>query len=216
MLMAKQGKVCIVPDEMGNAIRISKNNPEYGHVVLSQEDTMFTQTGWIKKVTKSTLLHGTVEDLKDEKQLKNKTLQGSIYIVEQFKPFSENNPDYDLKMAGTTNVICKGTDTETGEMNMPIYRKSYYDPTGTMVDTLVPHTNSQEIRDANASENMAILEKNVENTEEVDPNQIDLEDAIQEVTEDEVTDEVDTAEEIVEEPETEEVEVVEEEAGFNL
>jgi len=208
--MAKQGKVTIVQDEMGNTIRVSKNNPEYGHVVLSQEDSMFTQTGWIKKVTKSTLLHGTVEDLRDEKQLKNKTLQGSIYIVESFKPFSTDNPDYDLKMAGSTGVVCKGTDTETGEMNMPIYRKSYYDPTGTMVDTLVPHTNSQEIREANSSEIVTKLKANVTPTEEVDPNQVDLEDAIEEVT-----NEVEETEDIVEEAATEEVEV-EEEVSFNL
>lgn len=208
--MAKQGKVTIVQDDMGNTIRVSKNNPEYGHVVLSQEDTMFTQTGWIKKITKSTLLHGTVEDLKDEKQLKNKTLQGSIYVVESFKPFSTDNPDYDLKMAGSTGVICKGTDTETGEMNMPIYRKSYYDPTGTMVDNLVPHTNSQEIREANSSEIVTKLKANVTPTEEVDPNQVDLEDAIEEVT-----NEVEEAEEVVEESATEEVEI-EEEVSFNL
>ena len=208
--MAKQGKVTIVQDEMGNTIRVSKNNPEYGHVVLSQEDSMFTQTGWIKKVTKSTLLHGTVEDLRDEKQLKNKTLQGCIYIVESFKPFSTDNPDYDLKMAGSTGIICKGTDTETGEMNMPIYRKSYYDPTGTMVDTLVPHTNSQEIREANSSEIVTKLKANVTPTEEVDPNQVDLEDAIEEVT-----NEVEETEDIVEEAATEEVEV-EEEVSFNL
>lgn len=208
--MAKQGKVTIVQDDMGNTIRVSKNNPEYGHVVLSQEDSMFTQTGWIKKVTKSTLLHGTVEDLRDEKQLKNKTLQGSIYIVESFKPFSTDNPDYDLKMAGSTGIICKGTDTETGEMNMPIYRKSYYDPTGTMVDTLVPHTNSQEIREANSSEIVTKLKANVTPTEEVDPNQVDLEDAIEEVT-----NEVEEAEEVVEESATEEVEI-EEEVSFNL
>lgn len=208
--MAKQGKVTIVQDDMGNTIRVSKNNPEYGHVVLSQEDTMFTQTGWIKKITKSTLLHGTVEDLKDEKQLKNKTLQGSIYVVESFKPFSTDNPDYDLKMAGSTGVICKGTDTETGEMNMPIYRKSYYDPTGTMVDNLVPHTNSQEIREANSSEIVTKLKANVTPTEEVDPNQVDLEDVIEEVT-----NEVEEAEEVVEESATEEVEI-EEEVSFNL
>jgi hypothetical protein len=210
--MAKQGKVTIVQDEMGNTIRVSKNNPEYGHVVLSQEDSMFTQTGWIKKVTKSTLLHGTVEDLRDEKQLKNKTLQGSIYIVESFKPFSTDNPDYDLKMAGSTGIICKGTDTETGEMNMPIYRKSYYDPTGTMVDTLVPHTNSQEIREANSFETVSRLKANVETKEEVDPNQMDLEDVIEEVT-NEVEE---TEDEIVEETSNEEVLVEEEEVSFNL
>ena len=67
-----------------------------------------------------------------------------------------------------------------------------------MVDTLVPHTNSQEIREANASTNMAILEKNVEETEEVDPNQVDLEDAIQEATNEETTDEVERPKLVIE------------------
>jgi len=211
--MSKQSKVNIVPDNMGNVIRVSKNNSEYGHVVLSKEDTAFTQTGWVKKITKSTLLHGTVEDLKEVNIQKKKTLPGNIYITEQFTPFSKDNPDYDLKMAGSTGIICVGTDTDTGEMSLPIYRKSFYDPSGTMVDTLISHTNGQAIREANVSTNMDILNANVENANEVDPNQVDLEDVIEEVT-NEVETEEDTTEEVVEE--VKEEEVVEEAASFEL
>ena len=49
---------------LGNVIRISKNNPDYGHVRLTQDAVTYTATGWVKKTIKSTLLHGLVEDLK--------------------------------------------------------------------------------------------------------------------------------------------------------
>ena len=199
--MAKQGKVCIVPDEMGNVIRVSKTNPEYGHVRLTQDGTTFTQTGWIKKVTKSTLLHGTVEDLKDYNIQKKKTLPGNIYVVESFDPFSTNNPDIDLKMAGKTNVICKGTNTETGEIDAPIYRKSFYDPMGTKDDILISHTNAKEIKEANSSE---IYNKLKEETTEAE--EVDLEKAIEEVT---------NEESVVEDTVEEEVEM-EEEVNFDL
>jgi len=202
--MAKQNGVNIVPDEMGNQIRVSKNNPEYGHVVLSQEDTAFTQTGWIKKVTKTTLLHGTIDDLKNEKQLKNKTLPGSIYVIEQLKPFSEENPNYDLKIAGNTGIVCKGVDVETGETDLPIYRKSYYDPTGTMNDKLVLHTNSQEIRAANSSEVVTNLKNNIKEPITSTNNQLDLEDVIEDIENE--MDETDLEENLVEE----------EEISFNL
>ena len=208
--MAKQGKVCIVPDEMGNVIRVSKTNPEYGHVRLTQDGTTFTQTGRIKKVTKSTLLHGTVEDLKDYNIQKKKTLPGNIYVVESFDPFSTNNPDIDLKMAGKTNVICKGTNTETGEIDAPIYRKSFYDPMGTKDDVLISHTNAKEIKEANSSEIYNKLKEETTETEEVDPNQIDLEKAIEEVTNEETV-----VEDAVEETVEEELEV-EEEVNFDL
>ena len=51
-------------------------------------------------------------------------------------------------MAGDTGVTCKRLNYETGEEE-PIYRRTVYDQTGQMQDTLIPHTNSNEIREAN-------------------------------------------------------------------
>ncbi len=34
-------KVNIQPDELGNVIRVSKNNPEYGHVRITQDRVVF-------------------------------------------------------------------------------------------------------------------------------------------------------------------------------
>ena len=74
-----------------------------------------------------------------------------MIIREQITAFDNNNPDRDLKMAGETGIICKAVDTETGEV-VPIYRKTFFDPTMKMTDTLVPHINSDEIREANGFE----------------------------------------------------------------
>jgi|TARA_R110000765_G_scaffold38452_8_gene84359 hypothetical protein len=213
--MATQEKVCIVQDEMGGIIRISKNNSDYGHVRLTQEAVTYTATGWVKKQVRSTLLHGLVEDLKVTNIHKKKSLPGLIYIIEQFTPFTKDNPNRDLKQAGKTMIICKGTDIETGEVDCPIYRKSFYDPTGTMQDTLIAHTNSKEIRVANSDDVMSLLKESVDETKVVASNQIDLEDSIEEIS-----NEVEDSEEIIEDVEesTEEVlvEEEEEEVSFNL
>ena len=113
-------------------------------------------------------------------------------------------------MAGKTNVICKGVNTETGEVDAPIYRKSFYDPMGTKDDVLISHTNTKEIREANSDEVYNKLKAETTETEAVDPNQVDIEDVIEEVTNE--TEEVEDIEESTEEEE----EILVEEEGFNL
>ena len=61
--MTENGKVTIVPDENGGVIRVSKNTPEFGHVRLTQEKVAFGAQGWVNRKVRSTLIHGTVEDL---------------------------------------------------------------------------------------------------------------------------------------------------------
>ena len=201
--MSKNSKVQIIPDEMGNKIRVSKNNPEYAHVRIVQEKTWIAPTGWVRKREMSTLLHGTVDDLKDVGISKMKYLPGQIVIKEQCEPFNEENPDRDLKMAGDTGVIC----CRHGE---PIYRKCFYDATCTDTDELVNHTNSSDIKKANKSDSEGAKKFfNVkEPSEETDPNQIDLEDSIAEVEEEDnasmISDDESTEDE--EEVEVEEVE----------
>ena len=46
-------------------------------------------------------------------------------------------------MAGDTGIVCC-------EHGQPIYRKTFYDASGTMEDTYVAHTNGDAIREANA------------------------------------------------------------------
>tara|TARA_R110002020_G_scaffold29744_1_gene93843 strand:+ start:2247 stop:2870 length:624 start_codon:yes stop_codon:yes gene_type:complete len=134
-------KIMVEPDDSGNVIRVSKNNPVYGHVRLSQDVTAFGVNGWVKSSTRSTLIHGTVEDLETVGIADMKELSGNIIIREQTEPFSSTDPDRDLKIAGDTGIIC----CKDGE---PIYRKTFYDATGLQVDDLVAHTNGDAIREA--------------------------------------------------------------------
>jgi len=161
-----QSKVTIVPDELGNVIRQSKNNPEYGHVRIAQESVGFTATGWVKKASRSALIHGTLEDLNDIGIAKKKSLPGRIVIKESTTPFSLNDPDRDLKIAGDTGVIC----CSHGE---PIYRKTFYTLNDTDQDELIAHTNGDAIKEAQGAETVAENADVASNTVDISPEQLE-------------------------------------------
>ena len=112
-------KVQIVPDELGNVVRQSTNNPEFGYVRLEQERVSFGSNGWVKRSNLSTLLHGKMEDLNAMDLSSQIELKGKIIVREQTEPFSANDPDRDLKYAGNTGIVC----CSFGE---PIYRKTFF------------------------------------------------------------------------------------------
>ena len=145
-----KNKVNIMADDHGNKIRVSSNNPEFGFIRLQQDTTTIGTNNWLKAQSRSTLVHGKVEELEASFSGIDH-LPGQLIIREQITAFNNTDPDRDLKMAGDTGVICKAVDTETGEV-VPIYRKTFFDPTMKMVDTLVPHINSDEIKEANGFE----------------------------------------------------------------
>jgi len=139
-----ENKNCqVVPDAQGNAIRVSKNSPEYGYVRVIQNKVMFNATGWVSKKQLSTLVKGKVEDLQDLGFTSDTILPGNIVVMESFEPFSEKMPDRDLKYAGDTGIVC----CKDGQ---PIYRTTAYDASGELSDALIPHDNGDAIREANA------------------------------------------------------------------
>jgi hypothetical protein len=75
----------------------------------------------------------------------NEELPGNIIVVESFEGRTE-----DLKIAGETGIVCKGVDTETGELK-DIYRTTRYDASGQMQSIMIPHVNGDEIREANGN-----------------------------------------------------------------
>ena len=155
-MTGKKSNVDIMPDEHGNKIRVSTNNPEFGYIRLNQNTTTIGTNNWLKSQNRSTLVHGKVEEL--EQSFSNMdSIPGQLVIREQIIAFDTNDSDRDLKMAGETGVICKAVDTETGEI-VPIYRKTFFDPTMNMTDVLVPHVNSDEIREANGFEAKEVKE----------------------------------------------------------
>lgn len=136
-----QNKVQIISDEMGNVIRVSNTNPEYAHIRLSQ-DRAVLNNGFISKKSVTTLLHGKLEDLRDMGMANKTELTGKIIVKEQLTPFSNNDPDRDLKIAGDTGIIC----CVHGE---PIYRKTIFTYDVTAEDVLLDHTNGDAIKEAN-------------------------------------------------------------------
>ncbi len=149
--MTDNGKVTIARDEQENVIRVSKNNPEFGYIRLVQNRTAIGTGNWVKKQSRSTLIHGTVEDLQDMGLNDATSIPGQIIVRESFEPFQDKDGDRDLKIAGETGIVCVGVNTETGEVDAPIYRKSFYSMDMNENDTLIAHTNGQAIREANGT-----------------------------------------------------------------
>jgi hypothetical protein len=141
-----QSKVNILADDMGNVVRQSNSNPEFGHVRLQQTRVTFGNSGWVKQSNISTLLHGKLEDLKNLNLESMDSLPGKIIIKEQLEAFSANDGDRDLKMAGETGIIC----CVDGQ---PIYRKTFFVADATAQDVLVAHNNSSAIKEANGLDN---------------------------------------------------------------
>lgn len=164
-------KVRVTSDEAGNTIRLSNNNPEFGHIRVEQTRIMIDEeTGWARKQTLSALIPGDVETLKEMNLSKGQEIDGTVYVKESLKPFNEKDPERDYKMAGKTGVICKFD-------GAPIYRKSFYTPKLNHEDILIPHDNKEEIRQAQAK----IKEQARLNTVETPSVEIPVESPIDEI-----------------------------------
>jgi hypothetical protein len=140
----KNANVSISADELGNVIRQSNTNSEYGFIRLVQERATFGNTGWLKKSNLSTILHGKLEDLQSLGLNATDTLPGKIVIKESLVPFNKNDADRDLKMAGDTGIICSVD-------GQPIYRKTIFVGDPSAKDVLVSHDNGQDISLANGN-----------------------------------------------------------------
>jgi hypothetical protein len=141
--------VTVLADDNGMVIRQSKNNPEYGFVVLKQSHTVIQSNpanpknvGWLKTQNRTALLKGKMEELQMYGLTKDTVLPGKIVVKESTTPFSEEDPDQHLKIAGDTGIVC----CIDGE---PIYRISYYTSDVNDQDETIQHNNVDAIRSAN-------------------------------------------------------------------
>lgn len=197
-----QKQVIILADDMGNVIRQSNNNSEYGYIRLQQDRVTFGNGGWVKRSKVSTLLHGKLEDLQSLDFKANSELAGKIIIKEQLEPFNSNDPERDYKYAGDTGIVC----CVDGQ---PIYRKTFFVADTTAQDVLLAHTNGEDIKAANGtssvkSNSIGVPAASVEEafdikSEGFDNSTVDDVDDLEE-SNDEVTDEVnEETEDLVEE-----------------
>lgn len=139
-------KVCVADAATKSVIVVSQNNPEFGYVRLEQVRTVIDEkTQFLKRKVLSTLIHGEVETLKECGYFAGQSLPGNILIQESFIPFNSKAPERDLKIAGSTGIVCVGRDSD-GNVK-PIYRRTMYSPAST-ADVTIDHINKEEIKAA--------------------------------------------------------------------
>lgn len=149
----KSKSVTVKGDKNNNVITVSPNNPEFGWLTVEQEVFQINDRGWLKSTTRTALIHGRVEDLKETGYTAGTQFPGKIVVLESLNPFSPQSPDKDLKLAGDTGVICRLDD-------QPIYRKAFYTTNQNLMDEFISHTNTEEIKEVMEAQKMlGILQK---------------------------------------------------------
>ena len=118
-------------------------NEEYGCIRLEQQRVSFNTQGWVNNKKLSCLIQGKVEDLQSLAFDAETELPGKIVIREQLEPFNGKDPDRDIKIAGDTGIECC-------RHGQPIYRKPFYVTNADESDIFIAHTNTEDIRNANA------------------------------------------------------------------
>ena len=132
--------VTVTADATGNVIGISQNNPEYGYIRVEQIATQINDEGLLKTVKRSALIKGKVQDLIDTKYEADTEIPGKIVVRESLTTFNSENPDRDLKVAGSTGVICRIGD-------QPIYRQTFFTTNLNAQDEFIMHDNKDEIKE---------------------------------------------------------------------
>lgn len=133
-----KSKVKVTADKAGNVISVSKNNPDWGHIRVEQTRMLVDERGFARTTRISALIPGEVAALASFGFTAGQELSGTIYVKEQTNPFDTKTPERDLKIAGSTGIICKIGDEA-------IYRKNFYSENPEKLDETVEHTNKAEI-----------------------------------------------------------------------
>ena len=137
-----ESKVYVVGDPTTKAVIVqSKTNPDYGYVKVVQTKQLVDVNGFLRRIQVPALIHGYIGELKLGGYYANQELNGRVVIRESLTPFNTKNPEGDLKIAGSTGVVCKIN-------NQPIYRKTVYTDMSTLQEELIQHDNVEEIRAA--------------------------------------------------------------------
>lgn len=150
-----KSKVKVTADKAGNVISVSKNNPDWGHIRVEQTRMMVDERGFARTTRISALIPGEVSALASFGFTAGQELPGTIYVKEQTNPFDKVTPERDLKIAGSTGIICK-----IGEE--AIYRKNFYSENPEKADETIEHTNKAEIIAAYETARVSAVAPNTE------------------------------------------------------
>ena len=150
-----KSKVKVTADKAGNVISVSKNNAEWGHIRVEQTRMIVDEKGFARATRVSALIPGEVSELAAFGFTAGQELPGTIYVKEQTREFNSKTPERDLKVAGSTGVICKIGD-------QPIYRKTFYSENPDKLDETIEHTNKDEITAAYEAVSKTAMQPNTQ------------------------------------------------------
>lgn len=137
--------VTVTADENGNVVGVSENNPDYGFIRVETIATQIDNEGWLKNVKRSALIKGRVNDLVEVNYKEFDEIPGKIVVRESLTPFNPENPDKNLKIAGSSGIICRLNDE-------PIYRQTFFTSNLNDLDELIMHTNKEEIKEVQVAQ----------------------------------------------------------------
>ena len=131
-------KVLIRANEKGSIYNETKTKGLFFVHLTSSEIKL--SNNFLKKVTLHCNVFANLDLLKETFAADATSIPGKLYIVESFTGDDDN-----IKRAGSDGPELLGLHPN-GE-HLPIYRKIFYDATGTKKDVLIPHTNVDEIKE---------------------------------------------------------------------
>lgn len=166
--MKELNKVTVVKMNDGSIVKQSTNNPEFGFIRVQQESVSVVNN-WMKKSTRSALINGAFADLSELGLTEGTVLPGKLVIDESLEPFNPGPyADRDLKHAFEGGPVCVFED-------MPIYRRTRHTYNMDEHDTLIQHTNVDQIKEATAARRDALksLSENTENAEDAEIEEVE-------------------------------------------
>jgi len=146
-------RVKVVADATtGAVINASPNNPDYGYVMLEQIRLVTDEKQFLRKKRVTALIQGEISLLNEAGFYGGQELPGVIAVKEKLVPFNTKFPEKDLKVAGSTGIVCRftGVVNDVEYTSSPIYRKNIYFANPTELDEPIKHTNIEEIKMAYA------------------------------------------------------------------
>jgi hypothetical protein len=135
-----KSKVMVVADATtGAVINQSVNNPEFGFIRIEQFVNHYDDNGFLRRRKSSALISGPMSDLQDADYYAGMELSGRIIVQESLTPWNEKNPNRELKVAGSTGIVCRVD-------GQPIYRRTLYTEKENLTDIFLAHDNIDELR----------------------------------------------------------------------
>jgi hypothetical protein len=154
-LNVMSSKVVVVADATTNSVINLSNNPEFGYIRVEQAVNQYDDNGFLRRKKLSAIISAPIQDLKDAGYYAGQLLDGKIIVQESLEPFNSKTPERDLKVAGSTGIVCRVE-------GAPVYRRTLYTEKENVKDTFIAHDNVEELRAAYDSTKSSAIKPNEE------------------------------------------------------